>query len=445
MKINLRPYAHDHTRWHVDIRLMHPTTQKEIRKRLVAPAGLSEAQARAWGERQVPALLLGGGRGADPDAAREREEEVVAAPTKAKAKATKTKTKTKSKTKTKTKPRAPATITSPPSHLRLVEWSASAMTLRELYEERFDPEYVQLQKPATQVGYETVFRNHIAPALGDLPLAAIDVAQLSAFRAGLRRTMKASTCNLILAKVAKMLRYARQMRIIEVVPEVERFTVPRARPKAVLSAEQITALVAAARAIDTASEVIVLLALDAGLRSAEICALEWADIDLKEGSILVQNNTFRGIKVTPKGTIGKLALTSALREALERHRRSEPIGPLVLYRQSKNTAGKWEPQTPNTIRHYLRVAQRRAGLPISGPHLLRHTSLTRLANLGASVHVIQAVARHSWLQTTQAYLHTQQVGLAREAAELLDRAAGKAPGKSLAKRAKSRQRAPRRA
>lgn len=46
MKINLRPYAHDHTRWHVDIRLMHPAENREIRKRLVAPAGLSEAQAQ---------------------------------------------------------------------------------------------------------------------------------------------------------------------------------------------------------------------------------------------------------------------------------------------------------------------------------------------------------------------------------------------------------------
>lgn len=48
VKITLRPYSHDKARWHVDVRLMHPnTTEREIRRRLVAPAGLSEAQARA--------------------------------------------------------------------------------------------------------------------------------------------------------------------------------------------------------------------------------------------------------------------------------------------------------------------------------------------------------------------------------------------------------------
>jgi predicted DNA-binding transcriptional regulator AlpA len=57
MNIHLRPYKNDPTRWTVDIKLMHPGTQREIRKRMVAPVGLSEAQARAWGERQVPKIL----------------------------------------------------------------------------------------------------------------------------------------------------------------------------------------------------------------------------------------------------------------------------------------------------------------------------------------------------------------------------------------------------
>ncbi|MCA9635062.1 MAG: site-specific integrase, partial [Myxococcales bacterium] len=219
----------------------------------------------------------------------------------------------------------------------------------------------------------------------------------------------------------------------------EMFSSLRARPKPVLSGEQIDALLAAAANVDTSAEIIVLLALDAALRAAEICALEWADVDLREGSITIQNSVFRGERQTPKGTIGKVALTAALRQALERHRRREPIGPLVLYRASHWTGGEWAPYTAKTVSYCLNEAQRRAGLPVSGPHLLRHTALTRLAKLGASVYVVQAVARHSRLQTTQAYLHTQQAGLAREAAELLDRAAAaRGPGKILAKRAKNR-------
>ncbi|MBK8266514.1 MAG: site-specific integrase [Nannocystis sp.] len=65
----------------------------------------------------------------------------------------------------------------------------------------------------------------------------------------------------------------------------------------------------------------------------------------------------------------------------------------------------------------------RAGLASSGLHLLRHTALTRLSRLGASIYLVQAVARHSRLQTTAGYLHAQQLTLARGAADLLDFAA----------------------
>jgi integrase len=153
--------------------------------------------------------------------------------------------------------------------------------------------------------------------------------------------------------------------------------------------------------------------------------------------VIIQNNMYRGIKQTPKGTIGKIVLTNALRRALEQHRRREPVGPLVLYRRSTHTRDEWAPHTPASITYLLNEAQKRAGLPESGPHLLRHTALTRLANLGASVYVIQAVARHSRLQTTAGYLHTQQVGLAREAANLLDLAASQRPGENQAKTSNS--------
>lgn len=87
----------------------------------------------------------------------------------------------------------------------------------------------------------------------------------------------------------------------------------------------------------------------------------------------------------------------------------------MVYRRPGHTGHEWAPHSPESIRYLLHQIQQDAGLKRNGPHLLRHTSLTRLANLGASVYVIQAVARHAHLQTTQGYLHTQQVGLAREA------------------------------
>ncbi len=392
MKITLRPYAKDKSRWQIDIRLMNPCNpEHEIRRRMVAPSGHDPKQARAWGERQVAALLrelVGEGAAAEVVAPMN-----VEAPTK----------------------RAPRKEAERPR--------AGMMTLAEFYKTRFEPEHVELQKPATRDYYRKVWASHIGPGLGEMPLVAIDDDRISAFRAGLRKKLAASTSNIVLAKVARMLRFARKVRAIEAVPIFERLPEPRKRPKEVYSEEQIAAMLAVARRHGTDALVILLLALDAGLRVSEICALEWGDVDLREGTVLVQRSVYQGEVQTPKGKIGKIALTRALHDALVAHRREAVHGPLVVYRRPSHKKPTTGPHTPATIWTVLGRIQAELGLKKAGPHLLRHTALTRLANLGASVYVVQSVARHAHLQTTQVYLHTQQTGLSREAATLLDRAA----------------------
>jgi integrase/recombinase XerC len=392
VKITLRPYAKDKNRWQIDIRLMNPSQpQTEIRRRMVAPGGHDQKQARTWGERQVAALLrelVGEGAKVEVPAPNN-----VGAPT-------------------KWAPR------------KEVERTGSRpMTLAKFYRTRFEPEHVELLKPSTRDYYGKAWLLYIEPALGDLPLATIDDDRISVFRAGLRRRLAASTSNIVLSKVMKMLRYARKLRLIDAVPLAERLPEPRKRPKQIYTEEEIAKLVDAARRYGTDALVILLLALDAGLRVSELCALEWGDIDLRAGTVLVQRSVFHGVMQTPKGKIGKIALTRALHEALAEHWREGQHGPLVLYRRPYHAPNTWTPFTPATVWMLLGKLQAEVGLKKAGPHLLRHTALTRLANLGASVYVIQAVARHAHIQTTQVYLHTQQTGLSREAANLLDRAA----------------------
>ena len=192
--------------------------------------------------------------------------------------------------------------------------------MAKLYLERFEPEHVRLLKPATQAGYDAAFRNHIGPLLGDLPLSVIDEDRLSVFRATMAGRFGPVAANLVIQKVTKLLRFAKEVRLIAVRPELKRLPVPRPRPKVVYNDAQIKALLGAARSIDPTCELTCLLALDAGLRTSEVCALEWGDLDLDAGTILVQHNQYRGQIQTPKGTIGKLALTKALWKALAAHR-----------------------------------------------------------------------------------------------------------------------------
>lgn len=396
MKITTRPYANDTTRFHVDIRFMNPCNENdEIRRRLVAPPGLDDKQARTWGERQVPLIMreLVGIAGDAANVAPMKENTARVA----------------------------------------------KMNLAAFYESRFLPEHVALQKRATQDGYYSLYTNHIAPLLGDLPLAAIDEDRISIFRAELRKRIGVSTTNLVLSKLAKILRFAKKRKLIAVLPNVEKLPAPKPAPKPVFSDAEIAQLSDGAAERSPESLLICLLALDANLRVSEICALEWGDVDLKAGTIVVRHNVYKKEKQTPKGDIKTIALSKAVRHALTQHRKREPVGPLVLYRRSQHTGWQWEAHTPHSIRHALNGSQERGKVALSGPHLLRHTGLTRLANLGASVYLVQSMARHARIQTTQSYLHMQQCTLSREAMGLLDAAADKPSGKRVAKRAKARQ------
>lgn len=404
MKITLRPYAHDHSRWHVDIRIMDPrNATREIRRRLVAPAKLSRDQARAWGERQVPRILrkvLGAER-----------EVVVPTPRKE------------------------------PSNEK-VEKKTTTLTLAEFYIHRFEPEHVQLQKPATQYGYKSVFRCHIGPSLGGLQLMSIDDDRVMRFRAQLHGRMKASSANTVLGKLAAMLRYAKRVRLLSSVPEVPPLRTSRKRPKRVFTDAQLESLVAVAAERGGAVYVLCLLAVDMGMRVSEICALEWADVDLEVGAITVQHNMSRGQLGTPKGVIGTLAMTERLEQAFVEYRATAPSGPLVLYRRTQATGRRLARHSPSSISYALNKLQDAAGLRRTGPHMLRHTVLTRLAQLGASIYEVQAVARHSRLETTQLYLHSQQVTLARNAAQLLDIANKRGAGKRVAKSATTERKQP---
>lgn len=394
MKIKLRPYANDTTRFHVDIRFMNPTVANEtIRRRLVAPPGLDEKQARAWGERQIPLILRELVGGTSNVGTVELQKESIST-------------------------RAPR------------------LTLAEFYERRFQPEHVALQKRATRDSYECLYRNHIGPLLGDVPIGTIDEDKISEFSAALRKRVSVTTANVVLGKLAKILKKAKRLKAIPVLPEVECFPVPRARPKRVFSEAEIQRLNEAAEERSPESLLVCLLALDVNLRVSEICALQWSDIDFEQGTITVQHNVYKGEEQTPKGEIKTIAISTAALRALAEHRKRGELGPLVLYRRSQHTGGEWAPHTPHSIKHQLNETQKQGKVARSGPHLLRHTGLTRLANLGASVYAVQAMARHARLQTTQAYLHQLGTGLTREAVTLLDKASG---GNTVAKRAKTRK------
>jgi integrase len=165
--------------------------------------------------------------------------------------------------------------------------------------------------------------------------------------------------------------------------------------------EEFERLIAAARTTDWRAELIVLLGGEAGLRSGEMVALEWTDIDFHargQGQIAVQRSAWQGqVASTKRGRVRFVPLTRRLAAALRirRHLR----GARVLYQDSG------APLTEKVVQNVLLRAARRAGVRNNGPHILRHSFCSHLAMRGASAKAIQELAGHQDLATTQRYMH----------------------------------------
>ena len=157
---------------------------------------------------------------------------------------------------------------------------------------------------------------------------------------------------------------------------------------------------------------IVLLGGEAGLRSGEMVALEWSDIDFVKGQMCVQRSAWKGQVASPKGgRLRYVSLTARLATALREHRHLR--GPRVLYQDDGS------PLTEGVVQGLVRRAAQRAGLRNNGPHMLRHTFCSHLAMRGAPARAIQELAGHQDLTTTQRYMHMSPAAI-ESAIRLLD-------------------------
>jgi integrase len=247
------------------------------------------------------------------------------------------------------------------------------------------------QKPSGIAAKEMILRVHLEPTLGHKKLDAIsneDVQQLK-----YRLAKKApKTVNNILTVLNTLLKKATEWQVLDRMPcTIKLLRVPKASTT-FYDFDEYERFVAAAKATDPRAYLLVLLSGEAGLRSGEMVALEWRDMDLSKRQIFVQRSAWQGQVAAPKG--GRLRyvpmttrLTAALRDA--RHLR----GARVLYQENG------EPLTEKVVQTWLLRAAKRAGVVNNGPHVLRHTFCSHLAMRGAPARAIQELAGHHDLTT----------------------------------------------
>jgi site-specific recombinase XerD len=165
-----------------------------------------------------------------------------------------------------------------------------------------------------------------------------------------------------------------------------------------LTAEEVAQLVSSlgqpGRSLRRA-DAIVRCALDLGLRSGEIARLSLDDIDWRAGTITLRHTKGRHVDVLPLPAATGQAIAAYLK-----HERPKTRNRAIFVR---HVAPRDQPAGPDLVRKTIRQAYKRAGLPYTRSHLLRHTMASRLLAGGSSLKEVADVLRHRSLNTTLIY------------------------------------------
>ena len=286
------------------------------------------------------------------------------------------------------------------------------MTLREYvlhWQEAYDK---TRSRPTTYAAHGYVFRNHILPGLGEIPLSELTVKQVGDFLEERRRFgghrperpeypgLGEHTMRHIHRLLQQCLDQAIRDGLITDNP-ARAFHYPK--PKKV-SANVLTPA-EAEDYLDAAERLghlpMFLLALTAGLRQGELIALKWNDLDVKERTLTIaeKRSVERRELVEYGDETRTISLTEEVVELLCLEHAKHPSSPLMFMHPATQ-----KPYLPQTVRRLHNEIIREAGLDHIRFADLRHTcAVLSLQNGRNAKEVAQMLGHFRPTMTRQNY------------------------------------------
>jgi len=259
--------------------------------------------------------------------------------------------------------------------------------------------------PNTLIRYKQNIRLHLQPALGNVNLGDLRAKQIEDYVQSRAQVAKPNTVNTELQQIKTMMNCGVRWGYLHESPArgIKGIRVAEKEPPCI-TREQVAALLEECQGW---FHTFVAISLNTGLRLGETLALEWEDVDLRNGVIKVRSDE----EFTTKSKRNRTVSVSAfLREVLSKAPRSVRDGkkcPHVIFTRN----GK--PPHHRIAQREFKKALERAGLPHFRVHDMRHTFGTTLAANGVGVRDIMAMMGHSDIKTTMIYLHASPDRMAR--------------------------------
>jgi site-specific recombinase XerD len=143
------------------------------------------------------------------------------------------------------------------------------------------------------------------------------------------------------------------------------------------------------------------LMLFSGLRSAEVLALDVADVDIAAGWARVLGKGGRERRAPVDSEVAGWIQAYLLAE-----RPDTETAALFVVAKGPHRGQRLTPAGLRTVFRYHRI---RADVPAAHPHALRHSFGTALAESGVDLAVIQALLGHAHVDSSVGYIHLAPV------------------------------------
>jgi integrase/recombinase XerD len=145
---------------------------------------------------------------------------------------------------------------------------------------------------------------------------------------------------------------------------------------------------------------ILLVLLDAGIRAGELLALDWTDIDLVTGRVLIRKGKGGKFRVVFLGRLARQAMRKYAGQRNDDH-------PAVFV-----SAATGERLTYGSLRAILTRRAKQAGLKqVPSPHDFRRAAALQMLRNGADVVSVSRLLGHSSLEVTKRYLAQTETDL----------------------------------
>jgi len=289
---------------------------------------------------------------------------------------------------------------------------ATRITLSQFWEQEYKENRLH-KKESSNKKEDGLYAKWLQPSLGDIPLGEITAAHLDKLKNEMLTQKKAPrTIQYVLAVFSQVWHLAESRGIVSGLAPTKLVKLPKFDNRRIrfLSRDEAKQLLDILKGKSIELYAQALLSLSCGLRAGELFALTWADIDMKNGLIVIRD---------PKSGKNRHAfMTDKVKIILqELAGTAEKTG--LVFPSSKGTmqsqvSEEFE-RAVNELRLNDNVEDNRQKVVF---HTLRHTFASWLVQAGTPLYTVSELMGHSSLAMTQRYAHLAPDGTRASAMKL---------------------------